>query len=423
MTRYLRERTLFGPLIAEPPPTGLGLVVTLPAKNEGESLIRSLMSLRDCDTTAAPAEIIVVVNTSETDPPAIVSRNAADAAAAREWAAKNSTERRRFYLLEAHGLPRKHAGVGLARKIAMDEACRRLEAAGQPRGAIACFDADSRCDPNYLAEVEALFRRDESCQAGSVYFEHPLEGDEFSPAVYDAIAHYELHLRVYVNAQKWAGFPFATQTIGSSMAVRADAYQAQNGMNKRQAGEDFYFLHKFTPLGRVVDLNTTRVIPSPRVSHRVPFGTGRAVADRLAAPEGEAPNTHAPDSFRALRTLFERVDDFRTAKDTDLPTLLAGSPEPVRVFLEKQDFAGRLEEIRANTTDAAAFRARFFRWFNAFLLMKFVHFARDGFFPDVPVVEAARWLLETRGDNRDGNARELLERWRRIDRSGAEDSR
>ena len=34
------------------------------------------------------------------------------------------------------------------------------------------------------------------------------------------ITEYELHLRYFIHAQRHAGFPFATQTIGSSMAVR-----------------------------------------------------------------------------------------------------------------------------------------------------------------------------------------------------------
>lgn len=408
MTRYLRERTLYGPLIDSAPASDLGLCVVIPARDEDESLIAALTSLRNGETPSGSVEVIVVVNTSETDSPETVARNAESAANARAWSAENSDDRLRFHLLEAHGLPRKHAGVGLARKIGMDEACRRLESVGRPDGVIACFDADSRCDPNYLVEIESLFRRDESAQASSIHFEHPIEGDEFPPEIYEAIIDYELHLRTYINAQRFAGFPFATQTIGSSMAVRCDAYQAQNGMNRRQAGEDFYFLHKFTPLGTVRELTTTRVIPSPRPSHRVPFGTGRAVGERL--DEGGPCLTYAPASFLDLRTFFDQIDDLRAGSPKSLP-------EAVGAFLETQSFPERLEEIRANATTLEAFRTRFFRWFNAFLVMKYLHFARDRFHPDVEVTEAARWLLEQRGETPPHTARDLLLRWREIDRS------
>ncbi|MCB1232282.1 MAG: glycosyltransferase family 2 protein [Verrucomicrobiae bacterium] len=408
MTRYLRERTLFGPLIKVEPSSDLGLCVVIPARDESESLLQSLASLRACDSTTGSAEVIVVVNTSETDSSEIVARNAESAALARDWAAEDGNGRLRFHILEAHGLPRKHAGVGLARKIGMDEACRRLERVGRPDGVIACFDADSRCDPNYLAEIESLFRIDEAAQACSIHFEHPLEGDEFSSEIYHAITDYELHLRTYVNAQRFAGFPFATQTIGSSMAVRCVAYQAQNGMNRRQAGEDFYFLHKFTPLGNVRELNTTRVIPSPRASHRVPFGTGRAVGERIN--EGGPCLTYAPASFLDLGEFFGRLDDGFESKFDHLP-------DSIGAFLETQAFSERLSEIRANVTNAEAFRVRFFRWFNAFLVMKYLHFARDRYHPDVEVTEAARWLLEQRGEPAPLSARELLLRWREIDRT------
>src|SRR4029434_9989987 len=99
--------------------------------------------------------------------------------------------------------------------------------------------------------------------------------------IYKAIAAYELHLRYYLQALRTAGFPHGYHTIGSSMAVRARTYMEQGGMNRRQAGEDFYFLHKLIPLGGFTELNSTTVYPLPRPSNRVPFGTGRAVSEWL----------------------------------------------------------------------------------------------------------------------------------------------
>jgi len=42
-----------------------------------------------------------------------------------------------------------------------------------------------------------------------------------SAQVYGAIAAYELHLRYYVQALRYAGFPHAHHTVGSCLAVRA----------------------------------------------------------------------------------------------------------------------------------------------------------------------------------------------------------
>ena len=121
MTRYLQERTLFPPLINEPPADDLSLAVVIPARDEPD-LIRSLESLAQCQAPDDSAEVIVIVNTSETDSEPKIETNQHIAAQAREWAAAHSSPKLHFHILEQHRLPKKHAGVGLARKIGMDEA-------------------------------------------------------------------------------------------------------------------------------------------------------------------------------------------------------------------------------------------------------------------------------------------------------------
>ncbi|MEM1297270.1 MAG: hypothetical protein AAGH89_18040, partial [Verrucomicrobiota bacterium] len=313
----------------------------IPAKDE-PNLLESLESLAACGETSSDGEVIVVLNSGENEEASTVQRNAQLEEQARKWSACNGRSNLGFHILNCPNLPSKHAGVGLARKIGMDEGCRRLEAIGNREGVLVCFDADSLCDPNYLSEVEALFRQDPSCQACSIYFEHPIEGSEFSPDVYRAITDYELHLRYYIRAQQFAGFPHAIQTIGSSMAVRCDAYQAQNGMNRRKAGEDFYFLHKFTPLERVAELTTTRVIPSPRKSHRVPFGTGKAVGELIE--EGAVCRTYHPSSFQDLRSFLALIEPLAALKKAELDSFLAKLPVSVRSFLSTQDFWEHLSE-------------------------------------------------------------------------------
>ena len=39
------------------------------------------------------------------------------------------------------------------------------------------------------------------------------------------------------------------------------------------------------------------------------------------------------------------------------------------------------------------FYKKFFEWFNAFGALKFVHFCRDKYYKDIPVEEAAKWVL------------------------------
>src|SRR4030095_9895180 len=121
----------------------------------------------------------------------------------------------------------------------MDEALRRFDEVGWAEGIIAGYDADCRCETNYLTALERHFQKNSQSPGCSIYFEHPLSGP-LSPAVYEGAAAYELHLRYFVQALRYAGFPHAHHTLGSCMAVRACTYCKQGGMNKRKAGEDFY---------------------------------------------------------------------------------------------------------------------------------------------------------------------------------------
>ncbi|MEK7257344.1 MAG: glycosyltransferase family 2 protein, partial [Bacteroidota bacterium] len=201
---------------------------------------------------------------------------------------------------------------------------------------------------------------------------------------------YELYLRYYVLAQRWAGVPHAWQTIGSSMAVRCDAYQQQGGMNRRQAGEDFYFLHKYIPLGGFSEISATKILPSPRPSHRVPFGTGKAVGELLRSGVCQ---TYHPSCFCDLKAFFKQVPSLFNLEKCGVAACLESLPESVRRFLAENDFEEKLAEIQSNTTTRPAFQKRFFRWFDAFLLMKYVHFARENFHPEMEVTQAAKWLL------------------------------
>ena len=200
------------------------------------------------------------------------------------------------------------------------------------------------------------------------------------------------------------------------MAVRCDAYQQQGGMNKRKAGEDFYFLQKFIQLGHFMEIKKTRVIPSPRISTRVPFGTGKAIGS-IIEQKGTLP-TYAPASFEDLKSFFTDVPQLFRAKQQHLDQLKSKWPESIREFLDLADFEHKLAEIQRNTSQSKAFVNRFYRWFNAFLLMKFVHFARDNFHDNIPVTDAARWLLKSGLRKRisgHADAKELLLKFRKMD--------
>jgi len=407
--------------IASSPAPDLGLVVAVPCFNEPD-LTGSMESLWRCQRPDCSVEVIVVVNSSAHCSQEIRLQNQATLKEAGEWVAQHRDAQFAFHTIHLSELPPKQAGVGLARKIGMDEALRRLDDVGRPHGLIVGYDADCRCEPNYLTAIEQYFRRNPQSPGCSIYFEHPLKGP-LPRQVYEGIAAYELHLRYYVRALRYAGFPHAHHTLGSCMAVRAAAYCKQGGMNRRQAGEDFYFLHKIIPLGGFGDLTGTTVFPSPRSSDRVPFGTGKAVREFL---EGQETKTYPLEAFLDLRQLFFCPPLMFRHGERFLDECAGQLPESVRGFLQRRGFAKVMKEIHGNTSTNAAFRKRFFRWFDAFLAMKFVHYARDQHYGDGNLREQAAQLLAlvdcTGQVPGDFSGRELLKIYRTLDRAAKQEA-
>ena len=111
-------------------------------------------------------------------------------------------------------------------------------------------------------------------QTGIVAYEHQMPSDDIEQA---AICSYEIFLRYWVLGLQYARSPYAFHSIGSTIVTTADGYLAVRGMNRREAGEDFYFLNKLAKTGPIRQIRETVVYPSARISRRVPFGTGAAV--------------------------------------------------------------------------------------------------------------------------------------------------
>lgn len=412
-TVYLERYAYPNVLIAQEPARDLGLIITIPAFKE-ESLLGSLQALAACQRPNCAVEVIVLINQPANTQDSISDINAKAYKEALAWAEKTNEQGLYFHILYLDDLPAKHAGVGLARKIAMDEAARRYQYLQNDRGIIACFDADCTCDPNYLVALKRHFDHHTGTPGCSVYFEHPLHG-ELPSQVYEAIIEYELFLRYYTGALRFAGFPGAYQTIGSSMAVRNNAYQKQGGMNRRKAGEDFYFLQRIIALGSFTELNTTRVIPSPRTSDRVPFGTGKAVQDWIDCRPREG---YAPQAFLDLKEFIGHVEAFHTASPLEVNDILQSLPVSIREFLEKVNFNKELERIRKQSTSPTTFQKHFFQWFNGFLALKYVHFARDRHYRNVSIKEAARWLLRELAPSEVVHSpRAMLQALRQMDRA------
>lgn len=352
------------------PPSNLSLIVVIPSFKEPD-LIGALEGLNACDNPQGEVLIIVVVNESE------------DALKEETVANEHTLQQLEHYhsnypLLVSHQkLPPKKAGVGLARKIGMDEAVRIFRRSGN-NGGIVCYDADCRCDPNYLDKIELAYSNP-ATQSGIVFYEHQLHREH-----HEAILDYELYLRYYIDALRFAGFPYAHQTLGSCITVRTSMYEKVGGMNTRKAGEDFYFLNKTIPQGGFIEINSTTIRPSDRVSDRVPFGTGKAVNEILHSTEDYS--VYHPNIFEDLKLFFGKLDTFWIEDNWKVPRTVA-------TFLG-DDWQEQINEVKSKVSSQEQFRKRFFHWFDAFKILKYVHFCRDEFYQNVELQEALDWLRQ-----------------------------
>ncbi|MGB1040836.1 MAG: glycosyltransferase [Flavobacteriales bacterium] len=405
MNSYLKKFGFQEPKINSIPNRDLGIVVVIPCHNEPD-LIATLDSLEKCIKPNCEILILVVVNQSENCNNSINERNNKTIHEFSDW---DKQERVFDYqIIHEDNLPKKHAGVGLARKIGMDEAVNLFYLIDTD-GIIVALDADCEVETNYFIEIENHFIKHPKTPGCSIRYAHPLSG-ELENEIYSGIIQYELHLRYYNQALRMCEFPYAFHTVGSSMAVRSSAYQKQGGMNKRKAGEDFYFLQKIIELGGFTELNSTCVIPSPRISDRVPFGTGKAIGDFISNNSNEI-FTYQFDSFLGLMEINKNLINFYEGNKYDIN--FVGLID----FLPTIDFENKLEEIRNNTTNYPNFKKRFFTFFNAFTVLKYMHFVRDNKLSNKPIEkESIKLLKRVYGiDNEFESRKEILETYRKIE--------
>lgn len=367
------------------------IIVVIPCFNERE-VSSTLNSLNSCNKPTGNIEVILVVNQSEVATEEIKQQNELTVKEITDWI--NHTDSLfKVHLIYEESLPKKHAGVGLARKIGMDEAAMRFESINKD-GVIVCLDADCTVEDNYFVEIKKHFKNNPKTPGCSIKYAHPLTGNDFDNEHYEGILNYELFLRYYNLALKNTGAPYAFHTVGSSMAVKSSAYQKQGGMNRRKAGEDFYFLQKIIELGDFTEINSTTVYPSPRTSDRVPFGTGKAINDFLNQENKEEYLTYSFTSFLILKELFLDIENIYKTTNYDSKHKLFVE------FLNEIDFNNKVKEIKKNTTSIASFKKRFFKFFNAFTVLKYVHFTRDNFYENKEIKsQVIELLLVLTGNN------------------------
>ncbi|HSH19721.1 MAG TPA: hypothetical protein VLA03_04680 [Draconibacterium sp.] len=346
--------------------------------------MKTLDSLIVCDSPRQGVEIIVLMNHSEIAPDEIKEFNLNTKNEIENWILNEKSGKFKFYVIGPVELQKKWAGVGLARKSGMDEALLRLNLLENKKGIIVSLDADTVVSKNYLVEIENHFKNNPNHVGATISFQHQTEGLEKKQL--QGILLYEKYLLYYKNALGFIGYPNPMFTVGSAFAVTAEGYIKRGGMTRRQAGEDFYFLQTLAQVGNVGEITTTKVYPSARLSDRIPFGTGPALAKWMIG-EMDLTQTYNFQAFIDLKEFFDIKEQIFQMDESSYSKMIKTLPEPVLQFLLHDNFWKEIEDLNKNCSNIESFKIRFFHKFNAFKILKFMNFGHEGFYKKADLEE------------------------------------
>lgn len=385
--KYLQKQDRI-PLITQNPNLDVGIIVVIPCFLEPD-ILETLKSLNNCKKPDAKIEVIILINHSEIASAEQKAFNQNTKRAVGNWIKTNSTKPINYFAVGPVELKKKWAGAGLARKKGMDEAIYRLNILEKPEGIIVSLDADTLVSENYFVEIEKHFKLNKKHVGATISFKHQTK--DLTKKHFEGIKLYEKYLEYYKSALDFTGYPFSMFTIGSAFVVTADAYVKRGGMNRRQAGEDFYFLQNLVQIGKVGEIKTATVFPSARLSNRVPFGTG-PILQKWMKGEEDLNKTFSFQAFSDLKKLFDSIHKFFKINEIEFEKLILILPESVRKFVIHDNFWEEINDLSKNCSTQKSFQSRFFQKFNAFKILKFLNYSHENFYEKEDLKEQIKRL-------------------------------
>ncbi len=367
--RYLDKRAVKGAwTVAGAEDRDFAGAVVIPSLAEGDGLFATLRSLE-----ANPAHwqdqflVLVVINHGKQSSSQEQRQNMQDLARLVNWSATSALS---LAWIDAASpgleIPARQAGVGFVRKLGLDLALSCLGWQKEPL--LVCLDADTLVEPNYLQAIVAHFQRSPS-GATVLPFRHQQADDAVQQA---AIDRYELFMRSYVYGLRLAGSPYAFNSLGSAIACRAQSYVRCGGMSNRKAGEDFYFLQKLAKTDGVDLMNATMVFPQPRVSARVPFGTGRSMG-RLLEGDTQGVQFYPVAVFRLLSAWLDCVTRNPCADADQLFRYAEAISVVLADYLAQLDWHSIWPKLQKNHPIAEHRMKAFHCWFDGFRTLRLMH--------------------------------------------------
>lgn len=385
--KYLKKQDNSAHILI-PPSDNLGISVVIPCFREPE-ILKTLQSLHQCWRPESDVEVLILINHSEISDSESKKINQKTKEQIEEWIERNVDEKIKFFALGPLALKKKWAGAGVARKKGMDEAVRRFNYLQKPDGIIVSLDADTLVQRNYLKEIENHFLINRKDAGATISFEH--QKHNLPQKHLQGIEYYEKYLEYYKKALEFTGYPYPMFTVGSAFAVTAIAYVKRGGMNRRQAGEDFYFLQGLVQIGNVGEITETKVFPSARISDRVPFGTG-PMLKKWMNDEEDLSVSYNLNAFEDLKMFFDQKDRFFNISQKNFLKKINDLNESMKGFIKENNFWTEMEDLNKNCSNIKTFRNRFFQKFTAFKVLKFLNYAHENFYEKANLKEQLKQL-------------------------------
>ena len=369
----------------------------IPVFDENENIAASLASVKQSlQNSPEPIAVLLVVN----EPPSASSSARNANAELLQSLRKNDGKydgglavgKELFFIdLTDKEIPHKFRTVGNARKIGFDGILGASDGKVTKENSLFfSLDADTLVAGNYFSAALAYQKQNPAAAGAVYYFEHRLP--EHDKALSNAVMRYEIFLLDYAEKLFQSKSLFNFWTIGSAFFCTARDYVRCGGMRRHAAGEDFYFLQALRKVGAVGIIAQSCVYPAGRVSDRVPFGTGPAIARQLAGNGLELYNSGG----------FELLRDFFTRCGNALPEDLAGditalAPAELKNFLDEQNFAAIWQKILRNTPrQREKLLMALQTYCDGFFILKFCHYletaypdrySREKMYPDSELTE------------------------------------
>ncbi len=387
------------PLTGRFDPDAARAVVVIPALAERELLFETLAALGNSGVDAQSGTLIICVINNHAAGLSRAEDIADNQETLREFSGRLSEDRYRPMMLAVvdastndRTLPAGE-GVGLARKIGLGHGLRVLASAGRLNAPLICLDADSPPAPGYLDAILAFYE-DKTRWAGYAAYMH-----RFPPASQEreAIIAYEIYMRYHEIGLRHAGSPYAYPALGSIVSCTGEAYAACGGMNRRCAGEDFYFMQQLAKTGAMDAIPCALVYPSGRASCRTPFGTGHSVRAFEHPTALDVPLYH-PECYELLRKFFSLVRENRELNGIRVLELSGDLYPELGEYLHERGFVKAWEGLRQRYRDSAQRLHQFHVWFDGLRTIQLIHRLRESALPDLPAREALSimraWLPE-----------------------------